>query len=270
MVARGAPNPFGTPISPLALRPPLHRLAPLLATFLLSLLLFLPTPVRALYPARPVTPNAPDGTVLNVNNTTGDVYISLTSKDNVRVGMPFTCFDSRTGINVSSDPASLGNGSIEVMAVTDHFTRCRMTRISTNRAIQPGDVVFNYRYHYDKDSPIHFTLVGDFDLDGDGTPTSAERDRIVTLIRARGGVIDDTLTPGTNYLVAGQRPLSPATKNPPPATGPGTIANRRTADQKHYDQLVSDAQQYPLFVTILNTNRLLLLIASDKAQSAHE
>jgi hypothetical protein len=194
-----------------------------------------------------------DGTVLHVNHTTGDVYISLTSNDNVRPGMPFDCFDPRT----FGTGEATTNGSVEVMAVTDTFTRCRITSTVSNRAIQVGDVISSFYFRYDKEHPAHFAIIGDFDLDGDGVATAAERDRIVALIRAWGGVVDNTLTRDTAYLVAGRRPLSPILKDP---AGPGTVVDQRTTDQKYYDELLGNAKDYPGFITILNTNRFLALI----------
>lgn len=213
-----------------------------------------PVFARIIADSFPSTPR-PDGTVLLVNNTTGDVYISLTSKDNVRAGTPFNCFDPRTF--GTGDAVGL-NGSIEVLAVTDTFTRCRITRTSSNRAIQPGDVISNIVYHNGKNLPTHFVLFGDFDLDGDGIATAAERDRMVALIRAHGGVVDDTFTATTNYLVLGRRPGSPSVQIPPSENVPGAIVVQRTIDQKRYDELQDRAVQYA--IPVLNTNRFLSLV----------
>jgi hypothetical protein len=209
-----------------------------------------------------------DGRVIRVNNTTGEVYINLTRKDRVLPGVPFTCFDPRTGITLNTDQAAQGNGGIEVIAVGDDFSICRITRTSNNRAIQPGDLVYNTVFHNSRNRPQHFIVAGDFDLDGDGIRTAAEGERLIMLIRAWGAVVDDAISIHTDYLVLGQRPLGPSIQEPPPDNSPGSIIDQRTLEQKHYDELLEFARKYR--IPVLNLNRGLMLIGYYDRQWARQ
>ena len=277
MVARGGSRSGWGGCSASIVRPFLraacrrHALLPALLTFLACVLLACQTASPAAAQPPGAAPESsqlrPDGTVLLVNNTTGDVYINLTTKDALRPGVVFTCYDPRTGITLGTDASALGDGSIEVMAVTDTFTRCRIMRTTSNRAIRPGDLLYNTLYHNTRNRPPHFVLYGVFDLDGDGVPTAAERDRLATIIRAWGGVIDDTINAHTDYLVLGARPRSPALPVTAAEDAAGGIVAVRTGDQKRYDELEDTAQQ--LAIPVLDLNRLLSLVGYYNDSIAH-
>jgi hypothetical protein len=217
----------------------------------------------------------PDGQVIRVNGATGELYINLTKKDRVLPGMTFTVYDPRLGVRFGTDDAALGNGSIEVLEVGDVNTLCRITRVTKDRAIQANDLIANLVYHNDRTRKFRFTIYGDFDLDGDGVATAAERDRLISMIIRWGGQVDDDVTSQTDYLVIGARPAAPllqeqsadattvpatdaATATAPSSGIIGGINDARGKSQERYDQLVIDAKR--LAIPVLNANRFLAMI----------
>ena len=136
----------------------------------------------------------PDGRVVRVNGATGEVYINLGKKDRMSPGLPFTAYDPRTGVRFGTDESAEGNGSLEVIEVGEDTSLCRITRTTKDRAIQANDLISNIVYHNDRTRKFRFTVFGDFDLDGDGVATAAERDRLIVLINSWGGQVDDDVT----------------------------------------------------------------------------
>jgi hypothetical protein len=215
----------------------------------------------------------PDGRIVSVNSATGEVYINLGKKDRMAPGMPFTAYDPRTGVRFGTDEAAQGNGSLEVIQVGEETSLCRITRTTKDRAIQADDLISNIVYHNDRTRKFHFTVFGDFDLDGDGVATAAERDRLIVLIKSWGGQVDDDVTSQTDYLVLGAKPKSPILEEAPatepaeaaasaPAASPsgvvGSVGESRSKDQQRYDDLEIAAKR--LAIPVLNANRFLNMV----------
>jgi len=199
----------------------------------------------------------PAGTVVRAATGTGEVYISLGRKDHVTPGLTFAVYDPQSGVRFDTDEDAAGKGSIEVVEVGDDESLCRVTKTTKGQAIQTGDLIANPVYQHDKNRQFHFVVVGDFDLDGDGVATPAERDRLIRMVKSWGGVIDDKVTTQTDFLVAGTRPPSPiVTSDEPPA--PGSVADERLKKQQAYDDTIEEAKRSS--VPILNANRFLAMI----------
>lgn len=210
-----------------------------------------------------------DGKVIRVNGASGEVYINLGKKDHISNGLPFTAYDPRLGVRFGTEDQAQGNGSLEVIEVGQDTSICRVTRNTPGRAIQAGDLIANIVYHNDLTRKFHFTVFGDFDLDGDGVATAAERDRLISLIQQWGGQVDDDVNAQTDYLVLGAVPKSPmiddtAATAPADATAPapgnvaGSVSDIRNKDQQRYDELKSAAVQ--LAIPVLNQNRFLAMV----------
>jgi hypothetical protein len=206
-----------------------------------------------------------DGTVARVNQGTGEAYIMLGKKDRIVPGMTFTAYDPRTGVRFGTDEAALGNGSLEVIEVGETTSLCRITRTTPNRAIQANDLISNVVYHNDKNRLFRFVVRGNFDLDGDGAATAAERDRIIRLIVSWGGKVDDSVTSQTDYVVTGEKPQSVASvvladdgeaKSVEPE--PGSVAAERIKEIESYDDVILQARR--LSIPVLNANRFLAMV----------
>jgi hypothetical protein len=220
----------------------------------------------------------PDGRVVRVNGATGEVYINLGKKDRMAPGLPFTAYDPRTGVRFGTDESAQGNGSIEVIQVGEEMSLCRVTRTSKDRAIQADDLIANIVYHNDRTRKFHFTVFGEFDLDGDGVATAAERERLIVLIKSWGGQVDDDVTSQTDYLVLGAKPKPPlldqsepepaatstapaAEGAPAPASAPavaGGVGEVRNKEQARYEELEIAAKR--LAIPVLNANRFLSMV----------
>ncbi len=199
----------------------------------------------------------PAGTVVRAPTGAGDVYISLGRRDRITPGLTFTVYDPQTGVRFDTDEDAAGKGSLEVVDVGEAESLCRVTSTTKGQAIQGGDLIANPAYQHDKNRQFHFVVIGDFDLDGDGIASAAERERLIRLMKSWGGIIDDKLTTQTDFLVAGSRP-SGATITTDDASTAGSPADERTKKQQTYDETIAEAKAST--VPILNANRFLAMV----------
>ncbi len=197
------------------------------------------------------------GKVVRAATGSGEVYINLGRRDHVSPGLTFAVYDPQTGVRFDTDQDAAGKGSLEVLAVGDNESLCRVTKSTPGQAIQSGDLIANPVYQHDKNRQFHFVVVGDFDLDGDGVATPAERDRLIQMIKSWGGVIDDKLSTQSDFLVAGARPASPVVTTEEQAAA-GSVADERIKKQQSYDDTIAEAKRST--VPILNSNRFLAMI----------
>ena len=199
----------------------------------------------------------PAGTIVRAATGAGDVYISLGSRDHITPGLTFAVYDPQSGVRFDNDEDAAGKGSIEVLDVGEHESLCRITSNTKGQAVQAGDLIANPVYQHDKNRVFHFVVVGDFDLDGDGVATPAERERLIRLVKNWGGVIDDKVTTQTDFLVAGIRPSAPMVSSDDQTT-PGSVGDERSKKQQAYDDTISEAKRST--VPILNGNRFLAMV----------
>jgi flagellar biosynthesis GTPase FlhF len=197
----------------------------------------------------------PAGTVVRAATGAGEVYISLGSRDHITPGLTFAVYDPQSGVRFDNDEDAAGKGSIEVLDVGDSESLCRITSTTKGQAVQAGDLIANPVYQHDKNRVFHFVVVGDFDLDGDGVATPAERDRLIRMVKNWGGVIDDKVSTQTDFLVAGIRPSAPMVSSD---ETPGSVTDERSKKQQAYDDMITEAKRST--VPILNGNRFLAMV----------
>jgi hypothetical protein len=200
------------------------------------------------------------GTIVRAATGNGDVYINLGSRDHITPGLTFAVYDPQTGVRFDNDEDAAGKGSIEVLEVGENESLCRITNTTKGQAVQSGDLIANPVYQHDKNRVFHFVVIGDFDLDGDGIATAAERERLIRLVKNWGGVIDDKVTTQTDFLVAGIRPSAPMINTDDNA--PGSVTDERSKKQQAYDDTIAEAKRST--VPILNGNRFLAMIGYGK------
>jgi len=197
----------------------------------------------------------PDGRVVRSNQVTGEVYISLGRKDRATPGLTFAVYDPKLG--VGSGPDSGGKAKLEVVEVGENDSLCRVTFTEKGQHVDTNDLIANPVYAKDKTRKFHFVVFGEFDLDGDGIATAAEREKIIRLIQSWGGIIDDTLSTQTDFLVMGAVTGSGA-KYLSDTDQSGELAKARKAQQDKYNAMVKEARDYS--IPLLNANRFLALI----------
>jgi len=208
-----------------------------------------------------------DGELIEVVPAENVVYINLGRNDNLVLGMTFEVFDAETGVRTEVRQNGRtehvdGKGTVEVVRFSEDgkTATCRIIRRSYGEPIVKGDLVSNIVY--DKDRAFHFFVSGQFDLDQDGKATSAERQRVLNLIRQWGGIVVDQeeMPVDTDFLVIGEQLEfpEPLPDNPPPT--PEEIAARVARKEAYVQQqeLVGLARE--LSIPILNQNRFLTLI----------
>jgi hypothetical protein len=202
-----------------------------------------------------------DGRVVRVNPATNELWISLGADAHVVPGLTFTVFDPRTGVRYGSDELAAGKGSIEEIqpGPGNSPSLCRITHTTKDNSIQAEDLISNVVYHNTKERKTHFTIVGDFDLDGDGYSTADERQRLIALVTSWGGVVEDQVTTQTDYLVTGLPP-SPGVLKPGEgaASQPGSASDERAKERERFDKAINEAKS--LSIPTLNANRFLSMI----------
>ncbi len=132
----------------------------------------------------------PVGSILQTVVSDKSVVIDLGSKDRVFAGLLFDVFQYEQGRYIAK-------GRIEVIDVQSQLATCRiLSEIDgRKRPIAPGDKIGNPVFNPAK--PPVFVLSGEF--------KQYNADDLANFIRATGGVVSDTLKPGCDFLVAGDR-----------------------------------------------------------------
>jgi hypothetical protein len=138
----------------------------------------------------------PDAIVTSVNQREGIVYINIGSSDNLQPQQTFSVFDKgMTGV-MDATP----KGSIEVVQILgSNLALARILEDQVSNVIVPDDVIFTPAW-----SPgerIHFAIAGFIDITGSGRD---ETDLLKRLIELNGGIVDDTVTVQTRYLIQGE------------------------------------------------------------------
>lgn len=132
----------------------------------------------------------PDGKIMETIINDGTVIIDLGSRDKIFAGLLFDVFAHEQGRYVAK-------GSVEVVDVQGSVATCRVLNEidGHRRPIAIGDYVGNPVYSAKK--PPVFVLSGEF--------KNYNTDDLASFIRATGGIVSETLRPGCDYLVAGER-----------------------------------------------------------------
>ncbi|MFQ5414786.1 MAG: hypothetical protein ACE5E6_10045 [Phycisphaerae bacterium] len=151
-------------------------------------------------PATLVTARQPDGAILRAVPGDPVVYIDLGRRAGLTLGLPFTVYSSETGI----PPDGKGKARIEVVSISDSFAVCKIVRVARSEVILAGDVIANPIY--DRNRPLSFLVIGEFDLNRDGQRDRDGLDTIEAFVRSWGAVVADELTALTDFVVVGAAP----------------------------------------------------------------
>lgn len=201
---------------------------------------------------------SPDGRIASILDNQQQVYIDLGQQHRIVLGMTFEVFD-RNGV-VKPDPEGnslRGKATIEVINVGPNSSIARIVRRQHGAVIREGDQIINIAY--DPNTTYKFFIYGDFDLDGDGTPTPADREAVQSLIRRWGGTLAQSLSYDVDFVVLGREPVLPDPL-PPGTIDPVQIKEHVEATQNYerYQQIIGEARS--LSVPVLNQNRFLALV----------
>ncbi len=199
-----------------------------------------------------------DGNVLSVVPEDNIVSVDLGRLNRVYLGLTFEVFDRKKGVSKDQFGDVRGKASIEVVKIKEASCECRIVRTDRGAAILEGDLVANVVY--DKYRVFKFYVYGEFDLNNDGTASTTDTRRIVSLVEQWGGTAAKQMAYDVDFLVLGKRPSEPKPLKEGEVETPEEIARRaaEAAAHKSFLELEGLARTYK--IPILNQNRFLTLI----------
>ena len=201
----------------------------------------------------------PKGKIISIIKDDRLVYIDRGRFERIVLGMTFEVYDKVTG--VVTDPHDKdnlhGKATIEVVSISEHSSVARIVRSDPVQSIVEGDVIANVVY--DPTTVYKFVVFGEFDIDNVGQATVSDRRRIETMITVWGGVLTDTLSYDTDFIVLGKEPVLPDAL-PAGTVDPDKIAVH-AAQLKKYELYQTYAKAaHEQGIPILNQNRFLSLV----------
>ena len=145
----------------------------------------------------------PDGRITQVHQASNTVWLDLGSAEGLRPLTTFAVYDHEE-IGVMRSPNDI-KGRIEITKIMGpHRAEGRIVEDYLRNPIADGDQVHSPTWF--KGRPVHFALIGFYDLDGD---KSGDRQKVITMIHAAGGKVDaelsvDSTTDGAEIIAKGQ------------------------------------------------------------------
>jgi len=161
--------------------------------------------------------NETDGRIIRVAPNSDIVYVNVGSADHATRGLTFAVYDPKFNISdftiddASGEKRYHEKASLELVEVSTHESMARITHTEKDQAVAVGDAIANPVFHADRSRKFHFFIYGKFDLSGDNGYTPSERDQLERMIRNWNGIIDEELSPQTDFLVLGLLPSTPVT-----------------------------------------------------------
>ena len=180
-------------------------------------------------PAELSTARQPDGQILTAIPGDTVVYINLGAKDGLTLGLQFAVYAPETGI--PADGRS--KAQVEVVSISESSAECRIVHVSGHEVIVEGDLVANPMY--DPDRALSFYVVGEFDMNRDGTLDADGARAMEAMIRAWGGSVASELTGLTDFVIVGAAPPKPLSEDRVQAED----AQRNEAVKRTYDRYVN-------------------------------
>jgi len=200
-----------------------------------------------------------DGVISAIADNGQVVYLNRGSADHLLLGMTFEVFAENELVKTDEfDPAQLrGKATVEVVNIEPHAAQARVVRRGHRAILRAGDKIINLVY--DPDKTYRFHIYGNFDLNGDGRSTEAERTTVESMVRSWGGIVSESLSYEVDYLVLGDEPPLPETL-PPDVIDP-VLIQRNVEQQRVYEQYQSlKTEATSLRIPVLNQNRFLSLV----------
>ena len=186
-------------------------------------------------PEELATARKPDGRILTAIPGDPVVYVDLGRKNALVLGLQFAVYSAETGI----PPDGRGKAAIEVVSINESSAECRILGVARNEVILQGDLIANPVY--DPNEPPSFVVIGEFDLDGDGSADRGGTEAVAALITRWGGEVADSPTPLTSFIVVGASPRRPRPGSDVPPDQV-EINNARQRDWDRYHNALSTAQ----------------------------
>jgi len=149
------------------------------------------------------TARKPVGNVMRALPGNSLVHIDLGRENNVQLGMTFTVYSADTRVPVDGR----GKAAIEVVGLGQKTAECKVvTPAAPDDPILEGDRVGNIIISREKGRRPRFAVVGDFDIDNNGSVDINGAQAVKALITRWGGQVTDSVDATTDYLVMGAEP----------------------------------------------------------------
>ncbi len=146
--------------------------------------------------------------------------------------------------------------------VTEQVCAARIVKSDKKDPIVKDDIVTNLIW--DRKMPNRFVVAGEFDFNNDGRIDADGAQRIAELIERWGGIVADTITVDTDFLIVGVEPI--ALRRPtqheldmdPMAQQRYEMSGKKIGE---YNQFLDKAGN--LGIPVFNQKRFLFLIGYD-------
>lgn len=192
----------------------------------------------AIGPEKLATARQPDGRILTAVPGDDVVYIDLGREDALTLGLQFAVYSATTGIPEDGR----GKAQIEVVSISPSSAECKIVSLRGNEVILQGDWIANPIY--DRDRPLSFLVLGEFDLNRDGIMDRDGAATLESLVKNWGGKVETELTPLTDFVVLG---IAPRRAKPAAESAPGSSTQWSTGGSKpsvwdRYQETVENAK----------------------------
>jgi len=204
-------------------------------------------------PDREVAAHKPDAKVMLIDNNI--VHINIGMADHVYRGLTFAVYDK--SIPIPRD--GKGKAEIQVFDVRQNVSAARVIYSETKRPIVADDIVANLVW--DSDEKNIFTVVGEFDLNGDGGAEYDAIDRVKKMVENWGGEVSQNVSVDTDFVLLGsppqllRQPTVEALEIDPAAQEKYQASLER---RQHYEKVRTEAQA--LWLPVFNTERFLYFV----------
>jgi len=197
----------------------------------------------------------PDGKIILVDDQTRIVHINLGSEDRVYRGLTFSVYDKNQPIPRDGK----GKAEIEVFDVRENISAARIIRSEPKNPIVVDDVVANLIW--DSEETNTFVIIGDFDLNGDGTNDPDAIEKLQGLVSKWGGRVAKSVSVNMDFVVLGTPPDVP----PKPTLEeteiyPNAMERYEQAVEHLANYKLVESQAQALSIPILNADRFLYFI----------
>ncbi|MBS0190796.1 MAG: FlgT C-terminal domain-containing protein [Phycisphaerales bacterium] len=198
-----------------------------------------------------------DGTIIGVNATQKQVFLSIGRRQKVNVGMTFAVYNDANSIKQDSEGNyKPGKATVEVVNVGEDSSTARIISETRGNPIVNGDVIANAAF--DPDKIYKFVVFGNFDTKGTGMPTAAGRTDVAAMVTSWGGEVVDDLDGDVDFLVLGAKPVLPPR---PGVDQPIEVVQeyvRLERSVNKYNEMLKQATSMGL--PVLNENRFYTLV----------
>jgi hypothetical protein len=154
-------------------------------------------------PQREALAYQPDGKVVLVDEQAGVVHLSIGTAGRAYRGLTFSVYDRNAAIPKDGK----GKAEIEIFSLERNISAARIVRSEKRNPIAQDDIVANLVW--DSDRANVFVVVGEFDLNGDGSIEFDAVNKIRALIEKWGGSVADNVSAEVDFVVLGQAPFVP-------------------------------------------------------------